>query len=151
MIVKPAEFTEETPGFAEQAAAFSLAPVFRHALDHARESGLPPTLTVADLAAWGPRFSAQEIEDLVVPKRTLARRKANREPLTPEETDKALRLARISAEADRVFGDPSKADRWLRRPNPVFHERTPLELLKTEVGGNMVETLLHQIDHGIFI
>lgn len=148
MTLKLPEYEHSTPGFAEHA---SLAGIFQHALDHARESGESPAMSVADLVAWSPRFSAVEIEELVIPKRTLARRKAKREPLTAEETDKALRLARISAEADRVFGDPSKADRWLRRPNPVFHGKTPLELLKTEIGGNMVETLLHQIDHGIFI
>lgn len=136
------------PGFAEQA---SLASVFQHAIDHARESGETPILTVAELALWSPRFSAPELEEFVVARRTLARRKANQEPLTQEETDKALRLARIAAEADRVFGDPARADRWLRRENPAFHGRTPLELLKTEIGATMVETLLHQIDHGIFV
>ena len=37
-------------------------------------------------------YSEDEIFALVVPKRTLARRKAANEPLTVEETDKALRL-----------------------------------------------------------
>lgn len=151
MVLKLPEQDYATSGFAEQAAPSSLRSIFQHALDHARESGEAPTMNAADLAAWSPRFTALEIEELVVPKRTLARRKANQEPLTPEETDKALRLARISAEADRVFGDPSKAYRWLRHPNPVFHGKTPLELLKTEAGAMLVDELLGQIDHGMFI
>jgi putative toxin-antitoxin system antitoxin component (TIGR02293 family) len=105
----------------------------------------------AELASWASRFSLAEIEELIVPKRTLARRRARREPLNLEETDKALRLARISAEADRVFGSPSKASRWLRKPNAALGGQTPLALLKTETGARAVDELLGQIDHGMFV
>jgi putative toxin-antitoxin system antitoxin component (TIGR02293 family) len=104
-----------------------------------------------DLARWSSRFSAEEIELLIVPKRTLARRRAKREALTPEETDRAMRLARISIEADRVFGDPGKASRWLRKPNAALAGQTPLALLKSETGARAVGELLGQIDHGMFI
>jgi putative toxin-antitoxin system antitoxin component (TIGR02293 family) len=128
-----------------------LGQLFQQALDATRGEGGLPELTVKSLAPWTRRFSQVEIEDLIIPKRTFARRKARNEPLNSEETDRAYRLARISAEADRVFANPEKADKWLRHQNPVFQGRTPLQLMKTEVGCNMVETLLHQIDHGIFI
>ncbi len=45
---------------------------------------------------------------LVVPKRTLARRLSDGEPLTVEETDKAVRLARVDRLAANVFGDVSE-------------------------------------------
>ena len=61
--------------------------------------------------------------DLVVPKRTLARRRAGNELLTVEETDKALRLKRIAVQAERVFGDPAKAHRWLRKPKRALERR----------------------------
>src|SRR6266545_1470926 len=57
---------------------------------------------LAGLARHG--YSDEEIWALVVPKRTLARRVAGNEPLTVEETDKALRLERVAAVAERVFG-----------------------------------------------
>src|SRR5262245_61075101 len=65
-------------------------------------------------------YSDEEIWTLVVPKRTLARRMASNEPLTVEETDKALRLERIAVLADRVFGSPDKAHRWMRKPKHLL-------------------------------
>ena len=108
-------------------------------------------IEAADIKSWATHFSASEIERLVIPKRTLARRTSKSEPLSPEETDKALRLARIGAEADRVFGDHQKASRWLRKPNPALSGQAPLELLATEIGALAVDELLGQIDHGMFV
>lgn len=150
--------TPETPdyaGFSEASVhilpvATSLATKWDEAQSETM-SGKLAQLHPRDLGFWGNRFSADELDELVIPKRTLARRRARKEALSLEESDKALRLARIVTEADRVFGEPAKTDRWLRRANPVFGGTAPLMMLKTEVGGNAVETLLHQIDHGIFI
>jgi putative toxin-antitoxin system antitoxin component (TIGR02293 family) len=114
-------------------------------------SGTPVQLHPRELGFWITRFSADEIDALIIPKRTLARRKAAREKLTIEETDKALRLARIVAEADRVFGNPEKSSRWLRRPNAALGNLTPLDLLKSETGARAVDDLLGQIDHGMFV
>jgi len=114
-------------------------------------SGKTATLKLDELSRWTARFSNEEIGALVIPKRTLARRKAKHETLTLEETDKALRLARISSEADRVFGDPEKSARWLRQPNSALSGQTPLELLKSETGAIAVNELLGQIDHGMFV
>jgi putative toxin-antitoxin system antitoxin component (TIGR02293 family) len=113
-------------------------------------SGKPLQLHPRELGFWSGRFSAEEMDELVIPKRTLARRRARREPLTIEETDKAFRLARISSEADRVFGDPAKAARWLRMPNAALAGNRPLDLLKSETGSRAVDELLGQIDHGMF-
>ena len=99
---------------------------------------------------WATRFASEELDDLVIPKRTLARRKANHEELSPEETDKALRLARIATEADRVFANVKKADSWLRTPLSQLSGQTPLALLKSEAGAILVEEILGRIDHGMF-
>ena len=100
------------------------------------------------LAAGG--YSEAEIFELVVPKRTLARRQAHKESLTVEETDKALRLARIADLARRVFGDDAKAHRWLRKQKRELNGQTPLAFLASETGARMVEQMLHRIDHGMF-
>ena len=113
-------------------------------------AGKPATLSLEALEQWMERFSSAELNDLVIPRRTLARRKEMHEPLTAEETDKALRLARISVEADRVFGNPDKSTRWLRKPNSALSGQTPLELLKSEAGALAVGELLGQIDNGMF-
>ena len=95
-------------------------------------------------------YSEGEISELVVPKRTLARRRADHELLTVEETDKALRLGRIARQAARVFGDPTKAHRWLRKPKRALNGETPVTFLASEEGARKVEEMLHRIDHGIF-
>jgi putative toxin-antitoxin system antitoxin component (TIGR02293 family) len=95
-------------------------------------------------------YSEAEIFDLVVPKRTLARRHAEGELLTVEETDKALRLKRIAVQAERVFGEPAKAHRWLRKPKRALDGATPVAFLVTETGARIVEGMLVRIEHGIF-
>ena len=129
---KPFDFT----GFAESAIAF----------DAASARVKPAALT--DLARHG--YSEDEIFALVVPKRTLARRKAAHESLTVEETDKALRLARIAVQAERVFGEPEKAHRWLRKAKRELNGETPLAYLASEAGARVVEEMLHRIEHGMF-
>src|SRR4051812_36690382 len=56
----------------------------------------------------------EEIYALVLPRRTLAHRRARREALSPDESDRVVRVARIAALAEHVFGDPERAWRWLR-------------------------------------
>ncbi|RWO25691.1 MAG: DUF2384 domain-containing protein [Mesorhizobium sp.] len=94
-------------------------------------------------------FSNDEIYKIVGPRRTLARRKERNETLTIAESDRVMRLERISAIADRVFGNHEKAQRWLRKHSRVLDE-TPINLLQSETGAALVEEELHRIDHGIF-
>ena len=94
-------------------------------------------------------YTEAEIFELVAPKRTLARRRAGKELLTVEETDKALRLKRIAVQAERVFGDPAKAHRWMRKPKRALNGETPVAFLASEEGARKVEEMLHRIDHGM--
>jgi putative toxin-antitoxin system antitoxin component (TIGR02293 family) len=48
------------------------------------------------------------------------------------------------------MGDPEKAHNWLRRPNRALHNRLPMDLLETESGARVVETILARIEHGIY-
>jgi len=102
------------------------------------------------LKVWGSHFSREELHDTVAPDRTLARRLAKQERLTTAETDRAIRLARIVTEAERVFGDSEKAGLWLRRDNGALGGQAPLSLLKTEAGARAVDEILIRIDHGMY-
>lgn len=95
-------------------------------------------------------YSSDEIFALVVPRRTFARRLKRREPLTVEETDRAIRLARVAELAERIFGDKGKAHRWLRKPKRALGKETPLTYLASEAGARRVEEMLYRIDSGIF-
>lgn len=108
-----------------------------------------PRLAPDALGDLSASYSEDEIFGLVVPKRTLARRQAKKEPLTVEETDKALRLGRIAALAVRVFADREKAHRWLRKQKRELGGAPPLAFLASEVGARRVEEMLTRIDHGM--
>ena len=93
-------------------------------------------------------FSKQEIERFIIPARTWRHRKLKREPLTIDESDRVIRLARIQALAEDVFGDVKKANRWLREGLNILDGKAPLELARTESGARLIEQLLAKIDWG---
>lgn len=94
-------------------------------------------------------LTEDEIHALIVPRRTLTHRRTRREALSREESDRAVRVARIAALAAHVFGDSERAWRWLRAVKRQLHGRSPLHLLATEAGARLVEELLYRIDEGM--
>lgn len=107
-----------------------------------------PLSSVESLTSTG--LSDDEIYRYVVPRRTLVHRRSKREPLTHDESDRAVRIARITSLAEEIFGDDAKAARWLRKPKSRFEGRTPMEVLRTEAGARLVEEMLLQLDYGMF-
>jgi putative toxin-antitoxin system antitoxin component (TIGR02293 family) len=94
-------------------------------------------------------FASEEIYSIVAPRRTLARRREQNENLSIAESDRVVRLIRISDMADRVFGNHEKAQRWLRKKSRVLNE-APIVLLQSETGARLVEEELNTIDYGMF-
>jgi putative toxin-antitoxin system antitoxin component (TIGR02293 family) len=105
-----------------------------------------PLTSVESLSTHG--MSDEEIYSLIVPRRTLVHRKTRHESLTHDESDRAVRIARITSLAEEVFGDDAKASRWLRKAKTRFEGRSPLEMLRTEAGARLVEEMLLQLDYG---
>jgi putative toxin-antitoxin system antitoxin component (TIGR02293 family) len=81
--------------------------------------------------------------------RTYQRRKKDRKPLDPVESDRLYRLAKIQSKAVEVFQDKEVAVDWLKRPNRALGD-IPLQLLDTEAGADMVERVLTRIEHGVY-
>lgn len=93
-------------------------------------------------------LSLQELYKFISP-RTWARRiKEHR--LSPEESDRIAMVEHVVSFTEDVFGDKAKAHIWLRKPNRALENQTPLDLLRSEVGTRLVETLLERIQHGIY-
>lgn len=90
-----------------------------------------------------------EIYSLVVPRRTLTHRRARREALNLDESDRVVRVARIVALGEEVFCDRERSWRWLRTAKRQFRGRTPLQLVATEAGARFVEEWLYRIDEGM--
>ncbi len=110
------------------------------------EAGLPLTI-VAHLEERG--LTKSEVLHIVHP-RTLKHRKSRREHLSREESERALRTARLLAQAEEVMGSPAAALGWMRAPKQRFDGRTPFQIIGTEPGGRLVEEMLTQINHGMF-
>jgi len=98
-------------------------------------------------------YSGLQLKDLlevVIPARTLKHRRQRKEPLNLDESDRLARVARLYELALKVFGDAEKARRWLSKPKERFRESSPVEMMRTELGGRQVEEMLYQIDEGMF-
>ncbi|MEK7403792.1 MAG: antitoxin Xre/MbcA/ParS toxin-binding domain-containing protein [Acidobacteriota bacterium] len=106
-----------------------------------------PATAIQSLVRGG--LSVAEVYQLVIPRRTLAHRVAGHESLSKEESDRAVRVARIAALAEQVFGESERAWRWLRKPKRRFDGKTPIETLATEAGARLVEEMIAQIDDGL--
>jgi putative toxin-antitoxin system antitoxin component (TIGR02293 family) len=112
------------------------------------QSGLPPDAVDAIASELG--FSTLEIEQLVIPRRTLAHRRANRQPLTRDESDRLARIARVALWAQETFGEQQKAATWLRRPNRALQGSRPIDLLDTDDGARLVEQVIGRLAYGVF-
>lgn len=106
-----------------------------------------PASTITSLVRGG--LSDAEVYQLIVPRRTLSHRMAKHQPLSTEESDKAVRVARITAMAEHVFRAPEPAWRWLRKPKRRFEGKSPIEMLATEAGARLVEEMIIQFDYGM--
>ena len=108
------------------------------------EQGLPIS-AIADLRHV---LREDEVDRLVIPRRTLAHRRLRREPLSMEESDRALRLARVTTLAVTTLGDEDKAMTWLRHEHRLLGGRKPLDLSRTEAGARLIENILARIAWG---
>jgi putative toxin-antitoxin system antitoxin component (TIGR02293 family) len=82
-------------------------------------------------------------------KRTIVRR-AQEKKLTPTESERLMRLARVFVQAKRTLGSEEKARRWILKPNRVLGNESPIRLLDTDVGKEAVLEELGRIEHGVF-
>jgi putative toxin-antitoxin system antitoxin component (TIGR02293 family) len=115
---------------------------------HIVEGQLAPSI-VKRLIALGLQRS--EIDQAIIPLRTLQHRRSLREKLTVEESDRVMRVIRILSAAEAVYGNRERALTWLRTVHARLNGRTPLSLLSTDTGSRIVTELLIQIDEGMFV
>ena len=123
----------------------------------ARELGQTRVAIGRDGRLSGPELSralalpgGQLAEALGIPGRTLHRRKADAR-LTPDESDRLVRLSRLYAAALDLFeGDAAGARQWLASPALALGGATPLRWSQTEPGAREVEALIGRLEHGVF-
>ena len=80
--------------------------------------------------------------------RTVVRKEQQRSALSVTESDRAYRLARVADLAIEMIGDESRAKSWLRTPSAYLGGETPISMLDTEVGTDLVVESLYAIGYG---
>ena len=111
--------------------------------------GLPAS-TVDLLVGTLSLHRSQVAERLNIPSRTLSRRLAAKSRLTHDESDRAMRMARVVALAKEVLGSDEKASRWMSIPNRALGGKRPFDQLDTEPGVRSVEEVLYGIAYGMY-
>jgi putative toxin-antitoxin system antitoxin component (TIGR02293 family) len=112
------------------------------------ESGVPLNTMSEFVSVSGVPLN--DLYDVVIPARTLKHRRARHESLSPDESDKLARVVRIFDHAVKVFSGIDRARAWLSKPKRRFGGRTPIDMLRTETGGRLVDEMLFQIEYGMF-
>ncbi len=108
-----------------------------------------PAACVDAVVRWTSITQSELAQALAIPERTLARRKREG-VLSPEESAKFVRLARVVARATAVFEDSGAALDWLQSSNAALGGVLPLSLLDTDLGADSVLDTLGRIEHGVF-
>ncbi len=67
----------------------------------------------------------------------------------PSPEGDVVGYAKVLSHAVDTFGSRTNANNWLNKPNRVFHNQTPLQILTEDPAA--VEEELVRIDHGMFI
>jgi len=95
-------------------------------------------------------LTIQELSNIMhISERTLQRYDDNA-IIKTEYAEKAIELARLYTRGEEVFGSMDKFKNWMKTPSHVFKGETPVSLLDTSFGFNMVFKELGRIEHGIF-
>ena len=100
------------------------------------------SLTIMDIASV-----------LDVTPKTLTRWTSNglkKDTLSPQKADSINVLRSILELGESVLGDQARVNHWLRSSVSALDGKQPLDFLKTESGRRRVETVLHQIEYGVY-
>ena len=80
----------------------------------------------------------------------MARRK-NAGKFTVDESDRVVRFARLLKHTtDMMEGDQDAAIQWLKTPQLLLENQTPLEYARTESGAAEVQQLIGRIEAGVY-
>ena len=124
----------------ERTSSFELIAQSRSGMAHAevRQLATLLELTIRELAIL-----------LSMNERTMARRLVSGS-LNKVESERLLLLNALAAHGLRVFEDQGKFNRWLRRPLDILEGQSPLQLLDTATGFQVIDQILGRIEYGVY-
>lgn len=91
-------------------------------------------------------FTRKRVKNALIPPATLKRRKLM---LSPEESARFERLARVMAMAESVWDDHADAQRFMTTPHPLLEGRAPIDVAETDLGARRVEDVLAALEYAL--
>jgi len=85
-----------------------------------------------------------------IPYRTLLRYQKEDVLIKPIYTEKIFAFMEVVEIGIDVFGDAEQFREWLYNPKFVYNDQRPIDLLSSSYGKDLVITIMHRIEHGIF-
>jgi putative toxin-antitoxin system antitoxin component (TIGR02293 family) len=70
--------------------------------------------------------------------------------LDVEKSSHLVQIAKVYSRCLTIFKDPTKAVNWLQSPNYSLGDQSPLALLDTSEGIELVQDSLTRIEYGVF-
>lgn len=135
----------QTVGSETNALAFGLTPL--QLIDQSRK-GLAGTEAgrVAGLLGVSDKEMARLLNQSVA----TFHRQAKVGRLDATTSERLLVLGRLAGYGATVFQDQGKFTRWLQRPLRLLGDRSPLDLMDSPTGIQLVEDILGRIEYGVF-
>jgi putative toxin-antitoxin system antitoxin component (TIGR02293 family) len=115
---------------------------------HALERGLPSS-ALAEIATVLGLPKARIIEGLKLVVRTITEREKKHERFSSMESERLYRVVRVRALAREIFSTDAAVADWMSGADRSLGNRTPLEMLATDLGAQKVENLLRAMMHGV--
>jgi putative toxin-antitoxin system antitoxin component (TIGR02293 family) len=118
-------------------------------IEKAVELGLPRLALrhVAErIAGGGDKAKISLLEWHIVPKTTLERRE---EQLSPLESERTERVARLFVHACRALGTEAEAREFMMAPHAQLDGRAPIDAAKTDLGARRAEQILNALEYGL--
>jgi putative toxin-antitoxin system antitoxin component (TIGR02293 family) len=73
-----------------------------------------------------------------------------KKPFNRVVSEQILQIAEVAARGTNVFEDKEKFLSWIHQPSKALGDKTPMSLLSSRFGTEMVLDELGRIEHGIF-
>lgn len=139
----------------EPAVSYMLSPVYNNKWS---QSGLTVVHDARRGFTFGDLLTLSRIMDLSLSDLTLIfnvslRTLQRYEPTQKMDADassKIIHLSMLQARGTEVFGDQSSFNLWLKKPMIELENATPLSMLDTPFGYQILFQILGRIEHGIF-
>lgn len=95
-------------------------------------------------------LSLSQMADLLAITERSIQRYASDKCFNPFVSEQILQIAEVATRGTDTFGDREKFLSWLKQPNKALANKTPIGLLSSRFGSEMVLDELGRIEHGVF-